>query len=123
MDAQGGYVAAFAQWLFDTGARVLSVEQMAEGMLFGRRYAGRYDLIVELGGKTVLVDLKTGSKARHFEAQVAAYSLAMDPPRPARAMILYLKKDGDYKPDYLAPAQLLAGCRTFAAALAAWEGN
>jgi len=117
----GGYVNAFRQWLFDRGAKVVSVEQMVSGTMAGLRFAGRYDLTVVIDGKLTLVDLKTGAPVEYFRPQLAAYAYAMAPPRPARAMILYLKKDGTYKPDYLTPAQLFEGCRTFAAALAAWE--
>ena len=114
------YCDAFKQWLFDSGARVLEVEQIIDSILFGRRYAGRFDLLVLLDGRRVLVDLKTGATADYYPAQVAAYSLAIEP-APARTMILYLKQDGTYKPDYQTSAQLAGGCRTFAAALAAWR--
>ena len=112
-----GYVDAFKQWIFDTGARFLEIEQIIEGEIDGRRYAGRYDLLVNLGGKATLVDIKTGARCIWHVAQVAAYALRAKP-APARTMILYLKKDGTYKPDYQTSAQLAEGCRTFAAALA-----
>jgi len=113
------YARAFAQWLFDSGARVLEVESIIEGDLGGMRYAGRYDLIVELAGLRVLIDLKTGAKARWHAAQVAAYSVAVKPP-PARAAVLYLRRDESYRLDILAPGDLAHGLVTFKAALAAW---
>ena len=111
------YARAFAQWLFDTGAEVLEVEKMIEGQVNGRRYAGRFDLLVNLRGRC-LVDLKTGAKAPYFHAQLGGYALVE---KPARAMILYLRPDGTYKEDNLTPAELAEGIRQFKAALAAWR--
>jgi hypothetical protein len=113
------YARAFAQWLFDSGAEPLESEQIIEGELGGMRYAGRYDLIVKLGGRRVLVDLKTGIKAKWHAAQVAAYSVAVKPP-PARAAVLYLHRDETYRLEILSPGELAHGLVTFKAALAAW---
>jgi hypothetical protein len=117
---RNGYAKAFAQWGFDSGARVLEMESMIEGCINGRRYAGRFDLIAEVDGRRVLVDLKTGAKAKWHHAQIAAYSLVA---KPARGMVLYLSEDGTYKPDWLTAAQLLEGSKLFARALEAWKGK
>lgn len=113
-----GYALAFADWCLSTGAEPLEIEQMVEGEIGGRRFAGRFDLTVRLCGARVLVDLKTGARAKWHHAQVAAYSYVA---RPARAMVLYLHEDGTWRPEMLTSRELLAGLETFKAALAAWE--
>jgi hypothetical protein len=113
------YAWAFRQWMLDTRAEVIEVEKMIEGNVDGRRYAGRYDLLVKHRGRC-LVDLKTGAKAPYFHAQLGGYALVE---RPARAMILYLRADGSYKEDNLTPGELSKGIQVFKAALAAWEGK
>jgi RecB family exonuclease len=115
-----GYVDAFKQWIFDTLARVLEIEQIIEGEIDGRRYAGRYDLLVNLGGKVTLVDIKTGARCIWHVAQVAAYALRARP-RPAQGMVLYLTARGEYRENFHPPRELLQGIETFKAALAAWR--
>lgn len=115
-----GYAKAFAQWAFDTGASVLKIEEMVEGSLGGRRYAGRYDLLAQVNGVPVLVDIKTGAKVPWHHAQVAAYSLVA---KPARAMVLYVAEDGTYTPDWLTAGHMLKGASVFRRALMEWKNE
>ena len=43
-----GYALAFADWCLSTGAEPLEIEQMIEGEIDGRRFAGRFDLTAKL---------------------------------------------------------------------------
>jgi hypothetical protein len=114
--ALDGYATAFADWAYASGAEFVAVEKLIEGQIGGRRYAGRLDLVALIRGRRVLVDLKTGAKAKWHHAQLAAYARAE---QPHAAMVLYLSEDGTYRPEHLTAAQLLEGLRVFRLALEA----
>ena len=108
------YVNAFARFIEDFGAYAIDTETMIDGDIEGHRYAGKYDLLAEIGGKRVLIDLKTGAKAKWHPLQLAAYAMQA---KPHSAMDLYLKADGTYSASWLTPAQLVDGIRLFRSAL------
>ena len=87
---------------------------MIEGEIDGHRYAGKYDLMVEIQGKRVLIDIKTGAKAKWHPVQLAAYAMQS---KPHSAMDLYLKANGKYAASWLTPGQLVEGARTFRRAI------
>lgn len=104
------YVNAFSAWMRDTRAYAIMTECIIDHVLNGHRYAGKFDLLAEIGGKRVLIDLKTGAKAKWHHAQIAAYSLAMNPDRGA---VLYLRAGGTYKEDRLTGTEMVVGIEKF----------
>jgi hypothetical protein len=106
------YVNAFAAWLQKTGAYAISTETTVDHTIDGFRYCGRYDLLAEIRGRRVLVDIKTGSPAKWHLIQLAAYSLAAN---PGMAMALYLKPTGKFVERYINPTEMLG-------AISAWKG-
>jgi hypothetical protein len=106
VDATVPYVNAFALWKAETGAETLSVETTIDHSIDGLRYCGRYDLLAEIRGKPVLIDIKTGYPAAWHSIQMAAYALAVN---PAFCMVLYVKDNGAYKERYLTPRELVNG--------------
>jgi hypothetical protein len=100
------YVNAFAAWVKGKGVYAISTEAMIDHVIDGFRYCGRYDLLAEIGGRRVLVDIKTGSPTKWHPIQMAMYAVAVD---PDRSMVLYLKADGGYKERYISPRELLSG--------------
>ena len=109
------YINAFAAWMKRTRAYAIETEQFVDHALNGRRYAGRFDLMAEIDGFRVLIDLKTGAKDLWHPVQMAAYAL---PTNPERVMILYLKADGRYVQSYLTPSEIVHGIQQFKDALA-----
>ena len=108
------YVNAFARFVEDFGVYAIDTETMIEGEIDGHRYAGKYDLMAEIQGKRVLIDIKTGAKAKWHPVQLAAYAMQS---KPHSAMDLYLKANGKYTASWLTPGQLVEGARTFRRAL------
>lgn len=108
------YVNAFAAFVSEFGAYAINTETMIEGNIDGHRYAGKYDLVAEIQGKRVLIDIKTGAKAKWHPVQLAAYAMQA---KPHSAMDLYLKANGKYQASWLTPGQLVDGARQFRRAL------
>jgi len=71
------------------------------------RYAGTLDRIIRMGDRTILLDLKTGSKCRWHQLQVAAYWMAYGDPK-IQAGVLYLRDNGKWSLDVLLPIALAA---------------
>jgi len=109
------YVNALAAWFSDRHAYAIATEQMIDGMVNGRRYAGTFDLLAEIDGKRVLVDYKTGAGLKWHPAQIAAYALAVN---PDRCIMLHLRADGNYKENIIQGNDLLKGLSQFKEALA-----
>jgi hypothetical protein len=91
-DCYKGYYDAFGQWIKDMNVTILENEKTVYSDM---GYAGTLDLLVEIGGKKTIVDVKTG-KAIYPEAhlQVSAYQKAMGIDNGA---ILLLQPNGKYK--------------------------
>ena len=91
------YVQAYENWKRDIDPYIKEVELTLYSPKYG--YAGTLDRIVEIESKTYVLDIKTGSKAKHYRLQLAGYSLLYSHvcnvilPR----IILYLKDNGKYK--------------------------
>jgi len=105
---------AFILWHFRRSPRLLASEEMVDHVAGGKRYAGRFDLLMEIDGDRVLVDIKTGNPAKWHEAQIAAYALAV---KPDRCLLLYLRKDMTYVESWLSPHALADGIAAFLQAL------
>jgi hypothetical protein len=108
------YVNAFVRWMSDYHVYALATEQIIYNSINGREYVGKYDLFALIDGKKVLVDYKTGPKASWHKIQISAYALALN---PQRSMLLYLKRDGRYAQDYVAPTEYVSNIRRFRQAL------
>ena len=117
------YVNAFAAWIKNCGAYPIALECVISGTVNGHRYAGKFDGLYEIMGKRVLVDLKTGAKAKWHRIQLAAYGMGEleDGMRlnPDKAMVLYLHADGLYKADFLTGSDLIKGISEFKEAISA----
>jgi len=118
------YVNAFSAWIRDTGAYAVKTEGLVCGCINGRYYGGKFDGLYEIAGEIVLIDIKTGAKAKWHGAQLAAYSMAKDATTGEkinpRAMIdLYLRADGTYKTNALNASELVEGVRVFRDAIMA----
>jgi RecB family exonuclease len=109
------YVNAFANWIHLCHVYAIETEKIITGEINGHRYAGRFDLKADINGKTVMVDIKTGKKAKWHKIQLAAYTLSEN---TQKAMELYLHPDGAFIQDYLTPSQLLWGIEEFKKAIA-----
>lgn len=110
------YVNAFAAWMKKSRAYAIETESLIDRTLNGYRYAGKFDLLAEIGGRKILVDYKTGPKAPWHPTQIAAYALGSN---PDGAMVLYLKKDGKFVENWLTPFEIVRGIQEFKKALAA----
>lgn len=62
------------------------------------KYAGTVDRVAQLGGKTVVIDLKTGSKQPWHAVQTAAYSVLLEEEgvKVDAAYTVILKSNGKY---------------------------
>ena len=104
------YVDSFAMWSYKYNPKWLAIEEIIDGCVDGLRYAGRLDGLAEINGKLVLVDWKTGVKAKYHHAQVGAYALVK---KPARGLVLYLKSDMTYSEDWMDTRDLVDGIQEF----------
>ncbi len=111
------YVNALAAWFRDRHAYAIATEQMIDGMVNKRRYAGTFDLLAEIDGKRVLIDYKTGVGLKWHPAQIAAYALAVN---PDRCIMLHLRADGRYKENVIQGAALLSGLSQFKDAISSF---
>ena len=92
--AIAGQVTACRQFFADMHPEVLSVEQQVYHEVYG--YAGTYDLLAVIHGKTVLVDWKS-SMSPVAEIQLGGYALAMPKPQPTWGMVVELGEDEKYR--------------------------
>lgn len=91
------YFGAYVKFKQDTGFIPTFIEEFLYHPCFF--YAGKIDRIGDLNGKPVLIDLKSGAKAKVDELQDAAYwSLALANGLSVTKLFdLYLKDNGTYK--------------------------
>ena len=94
-----GYVGAYKKFIKEYKPEWEALEAMVfNEMLF---YAGRYDRFGRLnieGPDWVILDIKTGQKAKWHAIQLALYIMALEGrPQFAKLYGLYLKKDGTFK--------------------------
>ncbi len=92
-----GYFAGYLKFLSDTGFKPTLIEEKLFHSVY--IYAGKIDRIGPLNGLEVLIDLKSGQKARVDELQGAAYwALCRVNKIPVKKCFdLYLRDDGTYK--------------------------
>lgn len=109
-DVQNAFVA-FVKWFDQSGAKVLSVEEVVYSQLYG--YAGTHDCILEIDGKVYLCDLKTTNSSKvapngvyaEYFVQLGAYAFAHEEQRIYEdpdteltpidgLMVISAKKDG-----------------------------
>jgi len=116
------YVNSFAAWMSDYGVFTLSTECRVYHKINGRAYAGTYDILADIGGKTVLIDIKTGAKAKWHAVQLAAYAMARpvidgvvqaDPVNPDALAVLYLQAGGKYRYEKIPGSRMVEGIREF----------
>lgn len=107
-----GYVRALARAMLDLRPEPLRTEVIVGSAEHG--YGGRYDLLCEMGDRTLRVDLKTGKRVYETaHLQLAAYELAAvemgEEPTDEQA-VLRLGEDGEYEfvVSRAAPADFLA---------------
>lgn len=115
------YVNAFSSWINKVGAYPIETECLVHNTINGKMYGGKFDLLCEIKGKRILVDYKTGAKAKWHPLQLAGYSLASfeDGSRvnPDGVAALYLKADGTYKFDCVPGMQWVKAIAEFKACL------
>lgn len=115
------YVNAFALWMKQNHVYVIKSESTVYGIENSKEYAGRFDILAEINGKKVLVDIKTGGKIKWHSLQLAAYAMARfengDKVNPDRLMDLYIKKDGKFTESYINPVELPSCIKEFKNAL------
>jgi hypothetical protein len=71
-----GYVQGLCRWLISTRPTPILVEQVVGSALHG--FAGRFDLLADIDGRKVLVDLKTSARTyTEQHLQIAAYMHAL----------------------------------------------
>lgn len=112
------YVNAFAAWIRDSGAYAVNLEGLVSNCINGKWYGGKFDGLYEVAGKIVLIDVKTGAKAKWHKMQLAAYAMAKL--NPSALIDLYLRADGSYKTDALNSSEMIEGVRAFKDALEAY---
>ncbi len=96
-----GYVRALCRWLIAASPEPSAVEVCVGSVAHG--FAGRLDLRASVGGRDLVVDLKTNARGRvyddpHFQA--AAYVGALvecGHPEPDGALIVALGEDGEFE--------------------------
>lgn len=104
------YVNAFSSWMHEKHVYVIRSESKIYGNIGGKEYAGRFDILADISGKKVLVDIKTGGKLKWHNIQLAAYAMSSfengERINPDRLMDLYVKKDGKFSESYINPVEL-----------------
>lgn len=115
------YVNAFARWFYYARPYLIASECVVSHTLNGKRYAGKFDGIYEIGGRRILVDVKTGARAKWHPIQLVAYSLAElndgTKVNPDAMMDLYLKPDGTYRECYVTGAEMVKAIDDFKEAM------
>jgi len=116
------YINSFAAWMSDYHVFTLSTECRVYHNIDGKAYAGTYDILADIGGKTVLIDIKTGAKAKWHAVQLAAYAMARpviggvvqaDPVNPDALAVLYLQAGGKYRYEKIPGSRMVEGIREF----------
>lgn len=96
---QRGYVQALCRWLIKASPEPLKMETMVAVPELG--YAGRFDLLCEIKGEMVLVDLKSAKRAyESHHLQMAGYEIALRrccEIEVARSSIVVIGEDGTYQ--------------------------
>lgn len=87
------YVKAWCDFLNQTHTRVIKSEVAVSNRVL--RYAGTYDRLIDMNGKTYLIDIKTGRKENWHGLQTAAYAGALQGYMLRGAV--YLSADGKWK--------------------------
>ena len=94
----GGYYEAFKKWWTDASPILVGTEHRVYHKV--ARYAGTIDLVCEVGGKLMLVDIKTSSQIIEMltRVQLEAYQKAVNSHQmPIEGKgILHLTRDGKY---------------------------
>lgn len=96
----GPYLAAYRQFLVDTGATLAACEELVHHPEMG--YAGTFDWGGYIGGRLMLVDRKVTAEIHHtyVAPQCAAYAKAWDACAGgvvAGIASLHLRRDGTYR--------------------------
>lgn len=115
-----GYVQGLCRWLLKTDPTPIAVERVVASPL--HRFAGRADLVAEINGLPMLVDLKTSPRARIFDqahAQTAGYQLALAECGidVTAAVVVVVGEDGAFIEE-----ACCAGPELFLSVLAAYRG-
>jgi len=117
-----GYVNSFKQWAGAQVDKFVIIEKRY--MDDDLKYSGQLDFVVEgTDGKLYLVDLKTSAKPQKtYPVQMAAYDslLRKQGVTVHGAMIVYLKKDGDF-PDIHFIEDMKPEFAVFVSALYCWH--
>jgi RecB family exonuclease len=95
-----GYVQALARALLEFRPMVVNMEVPVASLTYG--FAGRYDLLADIEGEIVRIDLKTGKKIYPEQVfpQLAAYEFAAvecGEHESDRQMVLRLDADGSFE--------------------------
>jgi hypothetical protein len=96
-----GYLDAYERFGRENPYTVIDIEKVVCNKYL--RYAGRLDRIIEIDGKNILVDLKTGQKQKYHKLQGAAYRMAYQDITGSKidsVWMLYLNKKGTYKVEH-----------------------
>jgi hypothetical protein len=90
-----GYLDAYRKFRQEVIFEVDMIEQPIYSATY--RFAGTPDRTGILNGKNVVIDIKSGQKAKWHRLQTAGYALLLD--RPVERYVLYLLKTGSYRLD------------------------
>jgi hypothetical protein len=112
------YVNALAAWMRDFKVYALKTECVIYNQVGYEVYGGTFDLLALIAGRRVLVDLKTGAKAKWHYKQLAGYGLGKfndddSPVNPDALAVLYLKANGKYVYDIMPGLEMVAAIRDF----------
>ena len=125
-DTEGveGYLAAYRDFIKAQG--VVSWEAV-EAVVAGDGWAGQVDRVGEVGGRVMVIDIKTGSAASWHKAQLWAYREAFElrPFTPGRMPLaaLYLKADGRYSLKVVSPREEEEAARMWGGAWAKYNSR
>jgi len=116
------YVNSFAAWMSDYHVFTLSTECQVYHKINGKAYAGTYDILADVNGKTVLIDIKTGGRMKWHAVQLAAYAMAhpvvggvvnVFAVNPDALAVLYLQAGGKYRYEKIPGSRMVEGIREF----------
>lgn len=95
-DEYQGYAASWSQWIDIAKPEPIAIEQRRVSIKKHLPFAGTFDLLCWMHDKgtrrQILMDLKSGAKARWHRVQVQAYGALV--PEAERLALLYLDKEG-----------------------------
>jgi hypothetical protein len=93
------YVQGLCRWLLQAAPKPVMVEAIVGSLEHG--FAGRFDLLADIAGRRMLVDLKTSKSVYpEMHLQLAAYMLAVEEcgvQRPDGALVLAVDADGGFR--------------------------